>query len=93
MRGRIFLMLRATDPMTRVGADVEGLRQRLESSGIENKGHSAALEYIDEAAQLTKGNDLYQTLGSLVAKLEPITKVIDEVSNVSQLFLCVDGRR
>ena len=67
-----------------IDSEVQQLQQAVQHSGLEHPGSSSVVERLDGAHRFSSGRDLLYSLGALISKFDPIAKVIDDVSRVSQ---------
>ena len=63
--------------------EINQLRQVVQDARLEHPGVSSTFERLDNAGRLSPPSDFQKSVGVLISKLEPITKIIDDVSHVS----------
>ena len=82
--GSIFVKLEHKDLTSVIGLQVDQIGQAVQNAGLEHAKSSRLVDSVEEANQLTStGGDFIKSLGVVLSKIEPIMKVIDNVSRVS----------
>ena len=78
------MKLECSDLKSAVEAKVNQLGQAMQNVSLEHPGPSSAVERLDGTGRLSPANDFLKSLGVLISRLDPIAKVIDDVSLVSR---------
>ena len=78
------MKLKCGDLKSTVRAEVNQLRRAMQDADLEYPGSSSTIKRLDNTERLSSGSDLYKSLGTLISKLEPIDKFVDDISRVSQ---------
>ena len=76
-----------SDLKSNVEVEVNRVGLAVQNADLEHPGTSSAVGHLDEVERLSPGNDLFKSLGFLISKFEPFSKIIDDVSRVSQRSL------
>ena len=83
--GSISVKLGHIDFMFATGLQVDQTGRAVQNAGLEHAKSSRLVDSVEEAKQstITAGNFI-KSLGVVLSKIEPIMKVIDDVSRVSR---------
>ena len=86
--GTICIDLKASTLGVSVGEDVTRLQQAILDSSIDHTKRSTEIGHISETGRLvTPASGFLTSLNALLAKLDPIAKIIDDMSRVSRCRL------
>ena len=86
--GSISVRLELTDFKSAVDKQVNQTGQAVQNAGLEHAKSSQLVDSVEEANQLTStGGDFIKSLGAVLLKIDPIMKIIDDVSRVSRSSL------
>ena len=81
------MKLRHSNLLSNAEAEVGQLRQTIQVTGLEHAGSSTAVGRLDEVGRLSSGSDLLKSLGVILSRVEPFTKIIDNLSQVRWSYL------
>ena len=76
------MKLEHSDLLSSAEAEVGQLRQTIQVAGLKHAGSSTAVGHLDEVGRLSSGSDLLKSLSVILSRVEPFTKIIDDLSQV-----------